>query len=96
MEATEGNLINIEAIVPLSDLDDHLRLNQKLEQIHVHLGKASEVAKINRILSRYRKRSIDYHIHYQYRESLYWLGIKALEENNVFHHDLTRTLNSLL
>ncbi|CAH6420055.1 Hypothetical protein HVR_LOCUS1084 [uncultured virus] len=91
---SSGSLKQIKAIVPVSDVEDHILINKNLEEIHVLIRHMDDVEDMKVILENHKDRPIFYTIHYhRYSDNEYWLALQNSDCDIAFK-DIIRTLMS--
>lgn len=83
ISGTKGQLKEIKAIIPPIDIEEHIILNNNLEEIHTSVYDEHDVEIIEQTITEYQDRMITYYIHY-YNDATgdYW---SRLRDINVPH-----------
>lgn len=84
---TKGDIKRIKGIVPITYVDDHIKINETLEEIHTLVEDANDVKIMKNIIEKYQTRDITYYIYYHKKSQYdidYWSSLK----NTVFPVDV--------
>lgn len=77
-KGTSGSLKYIRGIVPILDVEDHIRCNKLLEEIHVLVRDTTDVNHLTNIMGKYNHRCISYYVHYhKTNDNEYWKCLKS-------------------